>query len=145
MARTKNAKTKYEVKLKEGAGDYVRLGKFISTITNNSEDEIEETAYYDGDGTVTSTVKGTKESFEFSGVYDPEDPGQKLIDGLKDKDGDGRVILLKVTDPEGNIEDGPATVTNIVTRGGEASDYAPFTCTITRNEKPQRSKAPPGA
>ena len=145
MARVKNAITKYEVAPLPTDGvtepAYVELAKWLTEVNNASEDQVEESAYYDGDGTIEETITGIKEKYEFVGTYDPEDAGMKFIADLKDKDGDARKVMLRVTDPDGATETGLATVSNIIARGGVASDFPAFNCTITRSEKAEKAPA----
>ena len=56
MAREKNALTKYYVGELTEEDATLRLAKWISTVTDDSEEETEETGYYDGDGTPESDV-----------------------------------------------------------------------------------------
>lgn len=144
MARVKNAKTKYEISAK-GSEEFMVIGKWISTVTDSSEDEVEESAYYDGDGTKQNTVIGFKEAYDFEGTFDSEDKASAFIRDLRGKDGDERVVQFKVTDPDGTVEVGPATVTNILFRGGEASEYPSLSYTISRNEKAKVTKGSPSA
>lgn len=144
MARIKNAITKYEVApipADSGEAAYVELAKWITEVNNASEDQTDESAYYDGDGTIEETITGIKEKYEFVGTYDAEDAGMKFIHDLKDKDGDDRKVMFRVTDPDGATETGKATVSNIMTRGGVASEFPVFNCTITRSEKPVKAPA----
>lgn len=144
--RQKNAKTIHEVAdYQEGGAEqasYSRLGKMIHTITDESEETINSQGYYDGDGTLEETVDDRREKYTFEGFYDPTDPAQKLIVDKRNETGDGRKVFYKITRPTGEIETSVATVTNIVFFGGIATDYAPFRCTIARNEKPTITGTP---
>lgn len=139
MARIKNALTTYEVAPivdDVSAAEWVELGPYIHTVTDATEDETEEQGYYDGDGTPEDNVNGTKVRYEFQGYYDEEDAGQLFIKSLKHKKGKDRHVLLQVTEPNGTKEVAKATVTNIIARGGEATAYPVFSCTISLNEEP---------
>lgn len=144
MARIKNALTKFEIAPIESSGEagaYMRLGKWIPTITDDTDEEIEEEGYYDGDGTPEDVVNGVKEKYTFEGTFDKEDAAQAYVKSIRYKDGDGRKVFLKVTDPDGATEEGKATITNIKIRGGEATEYPVFGCTISRIEKPKFTPA----
>lgn len=139
--RKKNAIVKYEIALLgEENPTYVRLAKYITDVTQSANDETEEIGYYDGDGTPVTEVSGAKYTYEVAGYRDVNDEAQNLIAGLRHETGDGRKIMLKVTMLNGDVEDGEATVSNIVVEGGNATDYAPFSCTISRNSKPTVTK-----
>lgn len=144
--RKKNALTKYEIANFAGEetapeDGYLRLAKWIPTINNESEDIVNEEGFYDGDGTPEENVDGTKEKYSIEGMFDSKDPAMALVASKKDETGDGRKVWLKVTDPDGATEVGLATISNIKFRGGLATDFAPFTCMISRNEKPVKTPA----
>lgn len=136
MARNKNALTKYSISLPGETQEFEVLAKYISNVDKSANDETEDTGYYDGDGTVQTDVVSAKNSYAFTGYYDDEDPAQKMIKEMQYETGDSREVVLKVEEPDGTTETGRATVSDIVAGGGEATSYASFSCTITRNEKP---------
>ncbi|GAF65230.1 phage tail tube protein [Alkalihalobacillus trypoxylicola] len=139
MARIKNALTSYFVAPVTGEGEveYMELAKWISSVTDASEENSEETGFYDGDGNPTTDVLSRTEKYTFEGVYDDEDPAMKFIAGLKREVGEGRKIMFKVVETNGDVVEGPATVTVPITSGGEATEYATFSCTIAYNQKPE--------
>lgn len=136
MAKVKNALTQYFVGPLDGAAEF-ELAKWISEVNDSTDESTEDTAYYDGDGTTETEVTAIKLGYEFVGLYDKEDPAQAFIDGLKFLVGDGRKIKFRQVQADGTTLEGPATVTSIVTKGGAASDYEPFQCTITWNVVPK--------
>lgn len=143
--RKKNALTKYEIAPYKGEKEapkdgWLRLGKWIPTITDESEDKVEAQGFYDGDGTEEETVDGFTEKYTFEGFHDTKDPAKALIAKMRSETGDGRKVWLKVTDPDKKVEVSRATVTNIKYRGGNATEYAPFNCTISRDTKPTEGK-----
>lgn len=139
MARQKNALTKYFVAAipnDETEPDYLRLAKWVSTVTDDSDEEIEEEGFYDGDGTPTSDVTGVKKTYTFEGYYDDEDPAMQFIASLEFEIGEGRKIMFKQERTNGDVLEGIATVTDIKVTGGEATEFATFECTIAWDEKP---------
>lgn len=137
MAKKKNALTKYYVaKLGEGEPDYKALGKWISNVTDDGEEETEEYAYYDGDGTKETEVIGLKKAYTFDGTYDVEDAAHKLIADLEFETGEARKIMFKQVRTDGTEFEGRATVSDIKVTGGEASDFAPFQCRISWDARP---------
>ena len=141
MARKKNALTEYYVapmpadELTEP--EYLRLAKWISSVSDESDEEVDDTAYYDGDGTAESDVVSIKEAYSFEGTYDDADPAMKFIAGLKRETGEGRKVMFRKVESNGDTLEGRATVTDIVASGGDASAYETFTCTITWDRKPE--------
>ena len=142
MARAKNALRKHYVAAipQSGTpteGDYKHLATWISNISDDTDENVETTAYYDGDGTPTSDVTSVAIAWSFEGLYDPEDAAQALIHDMKLETGEGRKVYHKIIESDGkNQFEGIATVTNIVAGGGEASDFEEFSCTITYDKIP---------
>lgn len=147
MARKKNALTEYYVapmpsdELTEP--EYLRLAKWISSVSDESDEEVDDTAWYDGDGTAESDVVSVKEGYAFEGTYDDADPAMKFIAGLKRETGEGRKVMFRKVEANGDTLEGRATVTDIVASGGEASEYAAFGCTITWDRTPEVTTATP--
>lgn len=142
MAREKNAKTQYFVgPIDEEAT--LRLAKWIQTVTDDTDEETETIGYYDGDGTPQTDIISVAKSYTFEGLYDDEDPAMKFIASLEFETGEGRKIMFKQVRSNGDVLEGPATVSNIVVTGGEATEFATFSCTITWDKKPEITPATP--
>lgn len=147
MARTKNALRKHEIALRidetipvEG---YVELAKYISSITDDTEEEKDDAVYYDGDGTPSNEVISLAEAWTVEGTYDPEDAGQKLVADMKRKLGASRNIWHRITYTSGVVVEGPATVNDIVAGGGDAADYDAFSCVLNYTRIPTVTAAIP--
>jgi len=143
MPRKKNALTQHFIApmpVNGGEPEYLRLARWISNIEPSSEEETEDMAYYDGDGTPSTEVLSVKMSWAVEGTYDDEDPAHQLIRSLEFETGEGRKIMYKQVRPNGDILEGPATITEPVTTGGEASAFEPLRCTITWDRKPTLTK-----
>ena len=140
MARQKNALTEYYVGAIPSDGtaepEYFRLAKWISTVTDDSEEETESIGYYDGDGTPETDVISVAKTYTFEGFYDDEDPAMSFIKSLEFETGEGRKIMFKQVRTNGDTLEGRATVTDIAVTGGEATEYAAFNCTIAWDRKP---------
>lgn len=139
MARQKNALTGYFVApCTEDAGTelYEELAKWISTVSDESDEEVEDTAWYDGDGTEESDVTAIKKAYTFEGMYDDTNAAMNLIADMEFEKGEGRRVMFKQVRTDGTVLEGLATVTEIKVTGGDAADFAPFECTITWNQKP---------
>lgn len=146
MARKKNALTSYFVAtlpVDPATADYKELAKWISDVSDDSDESTEDVGYYDGDGTPTTDVISIAERYTFEGFYDAEDPAMKLIASLKRETGEGRKVLFKKVEADGEEASGIATVTDIVASGGAATDYATFSCAITWDKKPTVTPATP--
>lgn len=144
MARFKNALTQYEVaKLVDGdisTATYSPLAKFISNVEPEANDETEDFAWYDGDGSLSTEVISARPSYAVEGQRFYGDKAQDLIASLEYETGEARYIAFKKTDPNGDTFTGKATVTDIVTGGGGAQEHGTFSCTITWAGKPTLKK-----
>lgn len=145
MARKKNALTEYHVAplpKDDAEAEYNRLAKYISNVADDSDESTEDTAYYDGDGTPEEDVISVKKKYTFEGLYDDEDPAQKFIASLEFETGEKRKIMFKQVRTNGDVYEGPATVTEPKVTGGEASEYAAFSCAIAWDKKPEKTSTP---
>ena len=140
MARKKNALTEHyiaPIPENDQEPEWMRIAKWISNIEPSAEEETEEQAYYDGDGTPETDVISVRMTWSFEGVYDDEDPAHKFIRSLEFETGEGRKVMYKQVRQDGTILEGPATVTEPITTGGEASAYEQFSFTIAWDRKPE--------
>lgn len=145
MARLKNAERQHYVQgytagQKEPGEEWLRLAHLISNISDDTQEEVEDEAFYDGDGTPESTVVSVAEAYTVEGQYDPEDEAQELIASLKRKTGDGRKLWHRIVRSDGKKEwVGRATATAIVAGAGEASAYEEFGCNIRYDQIPEEN------
>src|SRR5690625_2605131 len=98
MTRKKNAKTEHHIApMPEGDEEpsYMRLAKWIHTVEPNSDEETDDTAYYDGDGTPETDVISVKLSWDVDGYYLDSDPAHKYIRSIETKSGEARKIMYK--------------------------------------------------
>lgn len=105
-----------------GAETYLRIAAGISNVTPSNNEEIDQTAYYDGGGNSESDVIGLQKTITFSGHRKYGDPAQDYIMGLASTLGPDRKTTFKWTFPDGMILEGPVTVANITEPGGEANN-----------------------
>ena len=141
MARNKNAKRTHFVAAYVDGGaepaEFLPLAKFITEITDGTEDLVDEFADYAGDGTVQSDVTGITESWDVSGTYDATDEAQALIASMKRATGAGRKLWHKIVNSNGTEEVvGVATALDIVAGSGAAEEHEEFSCTLQFNAMP---------
>ena len=141
--RNKNAKRQHSVAPFTGESnvpapaDFLPLAKFITEITDGSDDMTDEFADYAGDGTVQTDIVGIQESWDVSGTFDITDPAQALIAGMKRKVGAERKVWHKIVDSNGTEEIlGVATALSIVAGSGAAEDHEEFSCTLQFDQRP---------
>lgn len=138
MARIKNALTEYYVgewKDKETEAE-MRLAHLITTVTDDSNEEIEEEGFYDGDGTAEQDITSVQKGYTFEGYMDHEDEAMAFIASKEFETGEGRKIAFTQIRTDGTKLHGKATVSEIKVTGGEATDYPVFSCKITWDHKP---------
>ena len=112
----------------------------VTTAEVESDEETDDTAYYNGDGTKETTVVSVKYGYTFEGDYIKEDAAQKIIADMRFLTGDQRKVWFKVVDPDGKTQySGVATVSEIKIGGGEASEFESFGCKISWNSVPKQS------
>lgn len=145
MGRKKNAIRQHwvadYVEGEEAAtSDYKELAKWITAITDATDEEVEAYADYAGDGTPKDEILSIKEAYDVEGTYDPTDEAQALIAKKKRLLGQGRKVWHKIiTADETTQIEGVATLSAIVAGSGEASEHEAFSCTIAYDEIPKVS------
>ena len=139
MVRQKNAKRKHEIApfdpknpaVVPGAEAWKRLAKYIETIDDETDEDTDDTGYYDGDGTPEEVVVSVKAGFSFEGNYDVEDEAQKLIAGLRYKVGDERKVWFKVVSSDNKTQwEAVAIASGIKAGDGDANEFENFECTL---------------
>ena len=139
MARRKNALRVHEIAPFDpsqpnqvpGTEAWLKLAKYIETVGDESDEETDDTGFYDGDGTPEETVTSVVGGFSFEGSYDPEDKAQALIASMKYKTGEGRRVWLRVTSSDKKKTwTQVANVSEIKAGDGDATEYEAFECTI---------------
>lgn len=147
--RFKNALRKHFVAPYDGAQtatevtEWLLLAQHITTTSNEADENIEEQAYYDGDGTPEEDVTSIKIGKSFEGFVNREDPAQALILGMAEKLGHDRKVWYKEISADGKrTRQGLATVTAINDGDGEASEFEIFGCTIKFDRLPEVIETP---
>lgn len=116
------------------------LADGVTTAEAENDEETDEIAYYNGDGTKKTVVTSVKNGYSFEGDYIKEDEAQAIVAGMRFKTGDDRNVWLKVVESDGKTQYvGVATVSGIKIGGGEASDFEGFEATISWNAAPKQS------
>ena len=146
MTRQKNALRGHFVAPYNGGTEpttqetWLELAKWITDVSDDTDEKTEDQAFYDGDGTEETSVISVKGAYTFEGTYDPEDPAQALIAAMKYKTGDERKVWHKVVQSDKKKQFvGVATVTEIKAGSGAAADYEAFGCKISYNATPKES------
>lgn len=123
---------------------WLELAKYISSISDDTQEETEDTAFYDGDGTPETSVISVAGAYSVEGQYDSTDEAQEMIADLKYKIGEGRKIYHKIVSADGTKRwVARATVTAIVAGSGDASAYETFSCNIRFDTMPTETVPTP--
>ena len=147
MVRIKNAITAYFVDAwEEGTTTdaTLELARWISSVTDDTDETVNTVAYYDGDGTPTDDITALKKVYTFEGTFDQEDPAMAFIASLEFETGEARKIAFKQNRTDGSSLFGKATVSAIKVTGGPAEEYPVFECAIAWDNRPTLTQPTPG-
>ncbi len=148
MARLKNAIRGHFIAPyvlgEEAPTEWMELAKWISNVSDDTDEQTDDTGFYDGDGTPETTVTGVSGAYSFEGFYDPEDPAQAHIANMKYKVGDERKVWHKIVSSDGKkMWVGVATVSAPIAGSGDATEFEDFSCTISYNQIPKETVTTP--
>lgn len=125
--------------------NWLELAEWITDISDDTNEETEDIAYYSGDGTPETEVTSVALGYTVEGTYDSENPAMALIASKRFKLGEGRKVWHRVVTADGKEEYvGRATVSAPVAGSGNASDYEAFSCTIRFDQLPKVTKLDDG-
>lgn len=148
MPKMKNAKRKHYVATwsaenpttEPTADAWKWLADGVTTAEVENDEETDDIAYYNGDGTKKTVVTSVKHGYAFEGDYIREDAAQKIIADMRFKTGDDRNVWFKVVESDGKTQYiGVATVSDIEIGGGEASEFEGFKANISWGSAPKQS------
>lgn len=140
-----NAMTEYEVaEMVESieSAEWMPLAGGIQEIKPSSEEEVDETAYFDGGGSKTKDVTSVSESYDVSGHRKYGDKAQDFIAGMFRKTGDKRKLYFRVKQIDGVTAMGAATASEITPHGGAAEAKGDFNVKISFDETPEEVTTP---
>ena len=125
----------------ETTATYERLGAGIMSPDPQNNEDVDQTAYLDGDGFKTSDVTGAQFTVAFSGHRVLGDAAQDFIFDKQSKLGSSRRTNCRMTNANGNQKTGPVTIANINGPGGDASAKGDISFEIHFNGKPTETAA----
>lgn len=141
MGKHKNVETKHFLADiptgDETEPDYMPLARGVLSVGSEGDENVEEFAYYDGDGTPESDVISVKKNHPVEGHFYDDEPSHKFIRNKEFATGDERKCMYKQVRSTGETLIGVATLLDINTTGGPAEEYAPLACTISWDKKPE--------
>lgn len=122
--------------------DLIPIGGGITSIAPDFEEDSEDIAYYDLNGSTSKFTKSVTVSYAFEGHRKYGDKAQDFMRAKLFKLNE-RSCYLRVVEPDGTIIEGAAKVSDIQAHGGDANDPAEFKCTISFEGLPTESKTEP--
>nr|WP_257154612.1 capsid protein [Bacillus thuringiensis] len=120
----------------------LRVGSGITSVDPDSNEETDESFYYDGEGAAQRDVLGVMLLWGFSGHRDYNDLAQNYIMGLRIKTGLDRKTNFTITYPNGDKLEGVATISEIKDAGGDANRKGEIEFTISYDGLPTFTPAP---
>lgn len=134
----------YQFSITEGLDgvDKLVIAAGITSVDPDSNEETDESYYFDGGGAATVDVTGLQLSYAFEGHRDYEDAAQNHIYSLRTATGPQRKTMFEVTEPDGTVITGPATIHEIKAPGGDANSKGEIEFTITFDGLPTVTPAP---
>lgn len=144
MARKKNALRIHEIAeidetdVNKVPTVWLPIAKWISEINDETDETSEQMGDYAGDGTPSTEVISIAEKWAVSGTYDAKDPAQELVASKKRTIGEERKVWHRITQTDGEVYQGIATLSDIKAGTGEATSYEEFSCTINFDRIPEK-------
>lgn len=124
--------------------EWLRLGRRVSTITDDSTDETDTSVFYDSeDGNPEEVLLSRPEVWTFEGQYTSDDPAHKLIKEMRRVEDDKRKVWHKIEETDGSTVIGLAKIFDPVAGGGEASGKEILSGRIAYIKKPKVTEAAP--
>lgn len=153
MQKNKNAQRKHYIgPYKEvtpdttpTAEEYLWLAKGLKTSSPENNEETDDSAYFDGDGTKEEMVISKRRGRTFEGHRDYSDKAQNFVADKEDEVGDDLVVWYKEVSSDGKTQkEGLARLSEIEIGDGEASDLETIKFKIVWTRKPKKSAVVPG-
>lgn len=112
----------YEIDItpNETTATYARLGAGLTGADPSNNEEMDQTAYLDGDGYKETEVIGAQFTLSFSGHRVVGDAAQDYIASLEHELGANRKTSFRTYDKDGNAKTGDCTIANVDFGGGDA-------------------------
>ncbi len=133
------SKHKLEINTAPGSESekFERLAAGITGLDPDTNDELAQDQYFDGEGFGETDVTSAQLILTFSGHRKYGDAAQDYIYGQLLEVGPGRRTELQWTLPNGDKFEGPVTIANITGPGGEAGEKGEIGFEMHFNGKPE--------
>ncbi|WP_054634818.1 phage tail tube protein [Thalassobacillus sp. C254] len=137
------SKHRFEINTTPGESEatYVRLAKGFNSFDPNTNEDVDQDHYLDGEGFATSTVLGAQLTLSFSGHRYFGDEAQDWIYSKAMSVGNDRETTFRWTLPSGEVFEGPITLAEITGPSGDANAKGEISVDIHFNGKPEYTAA----
>lgn len=119
-----------------------RIAAGITGAEPGNNEEIDQTAYLDGEGFAESEVTGGQLILSISGHRKYDDPAQNFIFSKMFEFGKSRKTNFEWETPSGELIEGDITIANIEGPSGDANQKGEISFEIHFNGKPTYTAAP---
>lgn len=136
-----NYLTKYEIGDTEE--ELLRLAGGINNADPSIEEDTDEQSYYDLEGGKETVMQGITAAYTLSGHRKYKNAAQEYVRDKLFKLNE-RNCFFKVTEPDGRVISGPATLGGIKPGGGDPNTRGDFECTVTFAGIPKDEVPVPG-
>ncbi|MGT2834017.1 phage tail tube protein [Streptococcus hyointestinalis] len=118
---------------------YLWIAKGVKESAPENDEDTDDAAYFDGDGTPEEIVISKKRGRSFEGHRDYGDAAQNYVADLEDAIGDELLCWYKEVQADGKqLKEGPARLSEIEIGDGEASEFESIKFKITWIKKPTK-------
>lgn len=123
------------------AEQYLWIAKGIKESAPENEEEDDDVAYFDGDGTKETFIISKSRGRSFEGHRDYSDAAQNFVVSKEDEVGDDLVVWYKEITADGKTQkEGLARLSEIEVGDGEASELETIKFKIAWTRKPKASQ-----
>ncbi|NMH14654.1 hypothetical protein GV253_06360 [Streptococcus pneumoniae] len=152
MAKNKNAQRKHYIgpysaehpETVPGKEAYMWIAKGIKLSSPENNEEDDDAAYFDGDGTKENIIVSKARGRTFEGHRDYSDKAQNFVADKEDEVGDDLIVWYKEVSSDSKTQkEGLARLSEIEIGDGEASELEKIKFKIVWTRKPKKSNVLP--
>lgn len=127
-----------------GKEAYMWIAKGIKSSSPENNEENDDAAYFDGDGTKENIIVSKTRGRTFEGHRDYSDKAQNFVADKEDEVGDDLIVWYKEISSDGKTQkEGLARLSEIEIGDGEASELEKIKFKVVWTRKPKKSNVLP--
>lgn len=152
MPKNKNAQRKHFIgpysaehpETAPGKEAYMWIAKGIKSSAPENNEEDDDAAYFDGDGSKEKVIVSKTRGRTFEGHRDYSDKAQNFVADKEDEVGDDLIVWYKEVSSDGKTQkEGLARLSEIEIGDGEASELEKIKFKVVWTRKPKKSNVLP--